>query len=245
MNAPTCTSRKKAWNGFSGSTLKLIAIVSMLIDHIGAAVLENGLLRSPLLSSDSALYDKFAFLDKILRAIGRPAFPIFCFLLVEGFLHTRDSRKYALRLFLFALISEIPFDLAIYRTLVNWGMQNVFFTLLIGLLVMMACTHFSKNIWMQSVIFALGLVAGYLLHTDYGFKGVLLIEILYFFRYDRKNQCIAGGISFSWEMTAPLAFLPIYFYNGKRGLSLKYFFYLFYPVHLLILAGIGKYCAGL
>lgn len=167
----------------------------------------------------SVLHNRLSVLDDILRAIGRPAFPIFCFLLVEGFLHTRDSRKYALRLFLFALISEIPFDLAIYRTLVNWGMQNVFFTLLIGLLVMMACTHFSKNIWMQSVIFALGLVAGYLLHTDYGFKGVLLIEILYFFRYDRKNQCIAGAISFSWEMTAPLAFLPIYFYNGKRGLS--------------------------
>lgn len=245
MNAPTCTSRKKAWNGFSGSTLKLIAIVSMLIDHIGASVLENGLLRSSLAPSGSVLHNRLSVLDDILRAIGRPAFPIFCFLLVEGFLHTRDSRKYAIRLFLFALISEIPFDLAIYRTLVNWGMQNVFFTLLIGLLVMMACTHFFKNIWMQSVIFALGLVAGYLLHTDYGFKGVLLIEILYFFRYDRKNQCIAGAISFSWEMTAPLAFLPIYFYNGKRGLSLKYFFYLFYPVHLLILAGIGKYCAGL
>jgi len=245
MEASPTTSRKRTWKGFSGSTLKLIAIVSMLIDHIGAAVLENGLLHSSLAPSGSALRDKIVFLDKILRAIGRPAFPIFCFLLVEGFLHTRDSRKYALRLFLFALISEIPFDLAIYGTFINLGMQNVFFTLLIGLLVMTACTHFSKNIWIQSTLFALGLVAGYLLHTDYGFKGVLLIEILYFFRYDRKNQCIAGAISFSWEMTAPLAFLPVYFYNGKRGLSLKYFFYLFYPVHLLILAGIGKYCAAL
>lgn len=238
-------AHEKKIAGISGSTLKLIAIVSMLIDHIGAAVLEKGLLRSQLAASDSAFYNKISDIDRILRLIGRPAFPIFCFLLVEGFLHTKNAKKYALRLFLFALISEIPFDLAIYGSPVTWNAQNVFFTLLIGLLVMMACTHFSKNVWVQSLIFALGLAAGYLLRTDYGFKGVLLIEILYFFRYDRINQCIAGAIAFSWELPAPLAFLPIFIYNGKRGLSLKYFFYLFYPVHLLILAGIAKYCAGL
>lgn len=245
MELSTWASHERKFSGISGSTLKFIAIASMLIDHIGAAVLEKGLLVSRLVRSDAVLYDRLISLDRILRAIGRPAFPIFCFLLVEGFLHTRDSKKYALRLFLFALISEIPFDMAIYGTPVNWNMQNVFFTLLIGLLVMMACTYSSKNVWIQSLIFALGLGAGYLLHTDYGFKGVLLIEILYFFRYDRKPQCIAGAIAFSWEMTAPLAFLPILAYNGQRGLSLKYFFYLFYPVHLLLLAGIAKYCAGL
>ncbi len=239
MYSSSNTGRKK---GISGSTLKLIAVASMLIDHIGAAVLERGLLRSPLAASDPLLYDRILRLDDILRLIGRPAFPIFCFLLVEGFLHTRDAKKYARRLFLFALLSEIPFDLAIYGKLWQPHMQNVYFTLLIGLLVMMACTRLPKNVWVQSLLFALGLGAGYFLHTDYGFKGVLLIEILYFFRYDRKNQCIAGAVAFSWEATAPLAFLPIYAYNGTRGLSLKYFFYLFYPVHLLILAGIGRYC---
>lgn len=256
--------RKRKFTGISGSTLKLIAIVSMFIDHIGAAVLENGLLDSTLAPAGAALRSQLISLDRILRAIGRPAFPIFCFLLVEGFLHTRDAKKYALRLFLFALISEIPFDLAIHGKPVAWNMQNVYFTLLIGLLVMMASARFSQNtsgnpaprelrigkyrldnVWIQSLIFALGLAAGYLLRTDYGFKGVLLIEILYFFRYDRRNQCVAGAIAMSWELPAPLAFLPVYAYNGKRGLSLKYFFYLFYPVHLLILAGIARYCAGL
>ena len=235
----------KRFTGFSGSTLKIIAILSMLIDHIGAAVLENGLMRSAYVQSSPALYDNIRSIDRILRMIGRPAFPIFCFLLVEGFLHTRNQKKYALRLFLFALISEIPFDLAIGRGLVVFEWQNVFFTLLIGLLVMMAADHFSGKRWIQILIFLLGLIAGYLLHTDYDYKGVLLIEILYLLRYDRRNQCIAGAAACCWELPAPLAFLPVYFYNGKRGISMKYFFYWFYPVHLLILAGIGIYCLSL
>ena len=219
---------EQKFSGISGSTLKIIAILSMLIDHIGAAVLERGLLASAWVKNDAALFDKIRAVDRVLRLIGRPAFPIFCFLLVEGFLHTKDSKKYALRLLLFAFISE-----------------NVFFTLLIGLLVMMAASYFSKNIWLQGLIFALGLGAGYVLKTDYGYKGVFLIELLYFLRYDRKMQCIAGALAFSWETTAPIAFLPILAYNGKRGLSMKYLFYLFYPAHLLILAGIAQYCAAL
>lgn len=236
---------KRKFSGISGSTLKIIAIVSMFVDHIGAAVLEKGLLVSSQVQNNPVLYDRLHSIDHVLRLIGRPAFPIFCFLLVEGFLHTKDTKKYALRLFLFALISEIPFDLAILGNIMDFRAQNVFFTLLIGLLVMMGASYFSKNVWLQSLIFVLGIGAGYFLHTDYGFKGVLLIELLYFFRYDRKSQCIAGACAFSWEATAPLAFLPILAYNGKRGLSLKYFFYLFYPIHLLILAGIARYCMTL
>lgn len=90
MYSSSNTGRKK---GISGSTLKLIAVASMLIDHIGAAVLERGLLRSPLAASDPLLYDRILRLDDILRLIGRPAFPIFCFRLVEGFLHTRDAKS--------------------------------------------------------------------------------------------------------------------------------------------------------
>lgn len=113
--------------GISGSTLKMIAIVTMLIDHIGAAVLARLLMVNGLgeldqtntdaimqwLSANGALY----WMYTVMRMIGRVAFPIFCFLLVEGFLHTHDVKKYAMRLGLFALLSEIPFDLA-------FSMQN-------------------------------------------------------------------------------------------------------------------------
>ena len=104
--------------GISGSTLKMIAIVTMLIDHIGAAVLARLLMVNGLgeldqtstdaivqwLSANGALYGTYT----AMRMIGRVAFPIFCFLLVEGFLHTHDVKKYAMRLGLFALLSEIP-----------------------------------------------------------------------------------------------------------------------------------------
>ena len=121
--------------GISGSTLKMIAIVTMLIDHIGAAVLARLLMVNGLgeldqtntdaimqwLSANGALY----WMYTVMRMIGRVAFPIFCFLLVEGFLHTHDVKKYAMRLGLFALLSEIPFDLAFSSKILEFNYQNV------------------------------------------------------------------------------------------------------------------------
>ncbi len=228
----------------TGSTLKLAAILIMLIDHIGAAVV--GPLRSSLSDTMPQTADWLRAAYPYMRSIGRLAFPIFCFLLVEGFLHTRNAINYAKRLFLFALISEIPFDFALSSSLFSWKHNNVYFTLLIGLLVMMGVSYFERrtprqpagrylNLFMQMLIAALGLYAAKYLYTDYGFKGVFLIEVLYFLRFDRKVQAIFGAIAISWETTAPLAFLPIWFYNGERGHQMKYFFYWFYPVHLVIL----------
>lgn len=226
--------------GLTGSTLKILAIILMFIDHLGAVIVEQGILRMPAVSSNPELWEQIRTFDQILRAIGRLAFPIFCFLLVEGFLHTRNQGKYAFRLFLFALISEIPFDLAIYGQLWYPDKQNVFFTLLIGLAVMIGCTRFQKNVWMQTAFLILGLLAGHFLETDYGYRGVLLIEVLYLLRFDRRIQALGGALAICWELTAPLAFIPIWFYNGLRGISLKYFFYWFYPVHLLLLC-LGRY----
>ena len=107
--------------GISGYWLKVIAVVSMLIDHTSAVILE----QIPGLENPAFL----------MRIIGRAAFPIYCFLLVEGFYHTRSRAKYAGRLFLFALISEVPFDLAFSRRMWDFSSSNVFFTLLFGLLV--------------------------------------------------------------------------------------------------------------
>lgn len=219
----------------TGSTLKILAVITMFLDHIGACVFEHGLLRMEAIRADETLYLFLKNTDQILRLIGRVAFPIFCFLLVEGFLHTSNRKKYALRLFLFALISEIPFDLAIRGSFFDIQYQNVYFTLLIGLLVMMLCDYFQKSFPAQLAILAGGLLLALALHTDYGYKGVMLIELLYLFRCDRRKQIVAGGLSFCWELTAPLAFIPIWHYNGKRGLSLRWFFYWFYPIHLLLL----------
>jgi hypothetical protein len=92
---------------------------------------------------------------------------------------------------------------------------------------------------------AIGMYAAYLINTDYNYKGVFLIAVLYLMRYSRLYQCIGGAASVSWELPAPLAFLPVYLYNGRRGLRMKYFFYFFYPVHLMLLYVIAKYIVPL
>ena len=212
--------------GISGSTLKIIAVVSMLTDHT-AAVLFG--------------WSELAFL--IMRQIiGRLAFPIYCFLLVEGFEKTSSRRKYAGRLFLFALISEIPFDLAFHRELFYSNYQNVFFTLFLGFLMIWLmdvvekhCRSFVLRMLGQAAVFLAAAALMELLYCDYGAHGAIAIALLYLFRKRKLEQIIAGCVAFLWEITAPVAFIFVAFYNGRRGMKLKYFFYIFYPAHLLIL----------
>lgn len=220
--------------GLSGSTLKLIACITMLIDHTGAAVVWQ-LLSLDSIRAVKATYNRYLAIYNLMRQIGRLAFPIFCFLIVEGYFHTHDVKKYMQRLFLFALISEVPFDLALKPSWFYPTKQNVYFTLLIGLFVIWEMDRFRFRPFMQFVILLCGMTFARGLMTDYSYKGVLLIAILYIFHDDRLLQCFAGAIGIAWESTAPPAFILCYLYNGKRGLRLKYFFYLFYPVHLTIL----------
>ncbi|MDD2960124.1 MAG: TraX family protein [Lachnospiraceae bacterium] len=225
--------------GISGSTLKFIAIITMLIDHTGATVV-YALTRQPYITANPETLALVRHLYTLMRDIGRIAFPIFCFLLVEGFLHTHDVKKYASRMFLFALISEIPFDFALKPSWFYPSKQNVYFTLLIGLLVLWGITACYGKIVLQLLILVAGLLAANLLQTDYSYKGVFLIEVLYLFRFSKLYQCLGGAAAISWEVPAPIAFIPVFFYNGKRGISLKYFFYWFYPVHLVLLGIITK-----
>lgn len=218
--------------GISGSTLKLIAVITMLIDHIGLGVVGRLTMTRP------ELYDAY----RIMRGIGRIAFPIFVFLLVEGMHNTKDIKKYALRLGVFALISEIPFDLAFHAEILEFTYQNVFFTLFIGLLVIWAMDSITRTvenkifrILLMAAVMAAGAGAAELMGTDYGAKGILCIAVIYLFSYDRKLQLAAGCIAFLWEWQAVFAFIPIAFYNGRRGWKLKYAFYVFYPLHLFLI----------
>lgn len=231
--------RKITFGGFSGSTIKMIAAITMLIDHVGAVIVERMLLQGGQAGIVKELYQ----LDKVLRGIGRISFPLFCFLLVEGFCHTHSRMKYGLRLMCFAFISEIPFDLAFTGKVFSNKYQNIFFTLFIGF-CMMAVFHIIEERWKEKQLFAIllmlstllaGMGGALILKTDYDYLGVLSIAVLYICRRNRSIQMLGGALSFLWEMPAPAAFLIAAGYNGKRGFSLKYVFYVFYPVHLLIL----------
>lgn len=207
--------------------LKLIALITMIIDHTGA-----------IFFSGQDLY----------RIIGRLAFPIYCFLLVEGFFHTKSREKYATRLFIFALISELPFDYAFFGGL-NGSHQNIFFTLFLGLSGIWISESFRhKNPLVSIAGFVGAAELAALLNTDYTILGILYILIFYFARsmpHGLKEIYILLAIgtatsflSGSIQMYAIFAVIPIMLYNGKPGLGsrlLQYGFYAAYPVHLMIL----------
>lgn len=212
---------------YTGSDLKLIAIVTMLIDHIGITLLGKAYLLS---NSDSML-----MLYKSFRFIGRIAFPIFCFLLVEGFFHTHNKQKYFLRLFGFACISEVPFDLALYQEVISFQSQNVLFTLCLGLLAIYKLEYFKGNIIKQLMSIIIFAALAHAFKTDYEAFGIVFICILYIFHDQKRKRTLFGTLACIWEISAPLAFIFINRYNFQRGYRCKYVFYIFYPAHLLIL----------
>lgn len=211
----------------SGFQLKILAIVLMTIDHIGIA-----------------LFPEIV----IFRIIGRIAFPIFALLLVEGALHTKDIKKYLRRLLLLAFISEIPFDLLVYGSVWEWKLQNVFFTLFIGVLCIHCLETMLDGVMKLACIMVLVSISEWL-NLDYGAFGVLLILAIYFLRGNIMKQSVAiillgafaGG---NLEGYAGLSVIPIALYNGERGYPMKYFFYAYYPIHLLVLWGIGMLWFG-
>lgn len=156
--------------GISGSTVKLVGIITMFIDHFAAAVLARILLSGRWTDQ---LYNVY----QILRMVGRLGFPIFCFLLVEGFEKTGNRAKYALRLGLFALISEVPFDLAFSAKVLEFEYQNVYFTLFLGLLALCVYDFLSKRklpVVARWLLWAMGVV----------FSGIQLLQ--YFWEYIQR-----------------------------------------------------------
>lgn len=248
-------NRAEGVRGIAGSTLKLIAIVTMLIDHVAATILARIMQQQGIdMYIMGGSTEPIAILYTVMRLIGRLAFPIFIFLLIEGLEHTRNQWNYLLRLVLFAIVSELPFDFALNLDmeqimagqLLEWGSQNVFFTLSIGLFAIIGIKAVQATelpLWIQLVgkagIAVAAMLVAYFLHTDYGEIGVLAIVVMYLLR----KQRIAGVFAVCWilvfssslELAALFALIPIVKYNGTRGWKLKWLFYIVYPVHLLIL----------
>ena len=213
--------------------LKFLACAIMLLDHIGATLIPWG----------------------TLRIIGRLAFPIFCFLLAEGAHYTRNPRNYLLRLGIGAILSELPFDLALFGSW-SWQHQSVMITLLLGAMALLAMKRMTQPLLKILVLLLFAFLADFM-NTDYGGAGVLMIALFGLTR-ERKygwlvqllgmylicRWIIPGGVV--WfidryvfiEIFAILALIPIWLYSGEKSTSsraVQWAFYLFYPVHLWIL----------
>ncbi len=224
---------------FSGSVLKLIAVITMLIDHTGYVFYAFPIFRQPLFTA----LGETVTIYFILRKIGRLAFPIYCFLIGEGLRHTRSQIKYLLRLLAFAILSEIPFNLMISGNLLCPEHQNVFFTLFLGALSIYFYRSINCNL-LKALLMLAALGISTVLEADYGTAGMVIIVLLYVLQGHPIVQAIAGYPLFSGGIYAVAAFIPINMYNGQRGFIkspiLKYFFYLFYPLHMLLLVAIKQ-----
>lgn len=221
----------------SGSALKMIAIISMAIDH-------SAVMLSPVidcLETPFSVFGKAVTLYWIMRRIGRLAFPIFCFLIAEGYRHTRDKKRYGLRLLIFAVVSELPYNLLHSYHLFDLSGQNVFFTLFLGLLLIHIYESGGGQ-WKKFLLMAAVAVIAIFLKASYGLNGAVVVFVMYLFQNKPAAQALLTYPLLPNRNYALVAFIPINMYNGRRGFItsplLKYAVYIFYPVHILILAGI-------
>ena len=220
-------NRSKRFQILDGTVLKLLAVISMVFDHVG---------------------DNFFPEQTWMRVIGRMALPLFAFCVAEGFRHTRDRKKYLLRLGLFACASEIPFDLVTAGKVLEFSHQNIMATFFWAVLALICFDRLTGPAPSKGR-YALGLglllvfmVASLPLGLDYNMLAVGLICIYYLLR-DRalavKNaaamvfHALLRNVGIYWF--GLLGFLPLFLYNGKRGKGLKWLFYVFYPGHLLVI----------
>ena len=228
----TCSLNK--YRIFSGSALKLIAVITMLIDHTGYVFGAFPAFRTPLFTA----LGETVTIYFILRKIGRLAFPIYCFLIGEGLRHTRNQIAYLARLLVFAVVSEIPLNLMISGKWTCLSKQNVFFTLFLGALAIYCLQNLKNNLIKIPAMLAI-LAASVILKADYGTAGMVVILLIYVLREYPIVQVLAGYPLLSGGVYSIAAFVPISMYNGKRGFIkhpvVKYCFYLFYPLHMLLL----------
>jgi len=223
----------------SGSMLKLIAIISMFIDHAAYTFqVQFPVLNDPLFNLGVIQFSPYY----LMRRIGRLAFPIFCFLIAEGIAHTKDIRKYAARLLIFAAVSEIPFNLLVRHTFFYLPKQNVFFTLFLGVLMVYIYEHVESE-WKKWLCMVAVAVIAVCLRADYGVAGVALILVMHIFRDRAGAKTVLAYPLLNGRITAMAAFVPIFMYNGQRGFvksgALRYAFYIFYPLHMLALVGVS------
>lgn len=224
----------------SSAGLHIFAMIFMLMDHMWAIVFTN---------------------CQWLTCVGRLAFPIFAFMIVEGYCHTGNLKKYVLRLLAFAVIAEIPFNLMTGNSVIYYVHQNVLWTFLIGigLIHINELARKKQRLWLTCLVMIattlLGFLLGYVTFVDYNAAGILTVLVFYFFR-GKKWWCLLGqlvglyyinvemlqGLFFNFELfghsveivqqgLALLSLAFIWLYNGRQGKKSKTFQYFCYAFY--------------
>ena len=219
----------------SGSMLKLLALVSMITDHFASTVLSRMDIGTETLFT---LGSRTLTLCRICRYFGRLAFPLYCFLIAEGFRHTHDKKRYGATLLGFALISEIPWNLWITGKF-TYVKQNVFFTLFLGFMAVYVFERFKdKTVYQLAALIAV-FAAAILIKSDYGAKGVAFILLIHVLRENKTAAAFIGSFVLKHTLIMMVTFGIMGMYNGERGFIRgkvwKYFFYIIYPVHIFAL----------
>lgn len=250
--------------GLSQEALKLIACVTMLIDHIGYEIIYPYYASISVASAADLPQVKLVYrLYLLSRCIGRIAFPIFAFLLVEGIHHTKDRKKYALRLAIGAVLAEIPYNLMVSGG-ISGPRQSVMATLLLGFLAVHYMEKIRNLAWKTAVLIPFAVLAE-VFRLDYGWEGIVLIVLfelsretyspnlvrtggmIVLFHYMSSYILRLGNFTVPMQVLGVLSMLFIANYDGRkltRSKAVQWAFYLFYPVHLLILWGIGQLISG-
>lgn len=224
----------------SGATLKYIAFLSMFIDHFNKAIISPYLTGSGILVPISTLFD----------ILGRIAFPLFAFFLVEGFFKTRNRGKYLCTLLIFGILSEVPFDMFTCAQFFNQNTNNVMFSLALALVTIwiidtlkQKMESIPKIFWYfcSFVIVGIMCLVAMLLAVDYEEHAILMVYFLYIFRTRPAFSILFGYLSVYKEPWALLGLGLTLTYNGERGKQYKWLNYCFYPVHLFLLGVLRMY----
>lgn len=243
-------------SGLHTGNLRVWGMVFALAGMIGHSILQNQVLgigiRSTqellafLQTSDAAM--AIAAIALVLQAMETVAVPIFVFLLAEGCRYTSDRKKYLLRVAGLALLTEIPYDLAMNQKVLEFGSQNPVFGLVLCMVILYLFEHFSGKKLIYVIVVLAGVAWAYILKVDHGVAMILMVCVIRAFRNKHMLLGFSGmavaalciGIS-PFYLAAPMGFLIIHFYNGEKGESSRVVNYLFYPVMLLVIGLAARY----
>ena len=250
--------RENRSSGITGNAVRAIAMLLLVMGIVGRSVLQNRLLGLGVLSMEELLTAMqnsestmtIATVSLVFQAMEACAAPLFAFLLVEGFQHTSSLKKYVLRVLGVAVLSELPYNLAMSGKLLDLSSRNPVFAMALGLVVLYLYRYYGekcfRNTMVKLLVFVVALIWPVMLKIDGGICLVFLVSVIWGFRKKPLYRNLAGATATMvcslvspFYLAAPMSFLIVHFYNGEPGENNRLVTYLAYPAVLLLVFALG------